>query len=499
MRSRANILVVDDEGIVRDGCMRILGKEDCNVQVAESGNEGLEFIKQKGFDIVLLDLKMPGMSGMEVLRIINEAYPDIIVIVITGYATVESAVEAMKEGAYDYIPKPFTPDQLRIVVRRAIEKKALLREAEYLRQEREKGLQDIATERSKVKTIINCMADGVLVTDREGGVVLHNPAAMKMLGIMDTSIVGKPLSQSIKDKNLAELATKVLTTADTDHITISQELPLGESGETVLMAHLAPVKNEAGEVLGSVTVLQDISQLKAIDKMKSDFVAMVAHEFKSPLSSIQQQMSVILGGMAGEVNERQRKILGRVKERTQGLLKLISDLLDISKIEAGIVVQHKEPLQLTEIIQETTDLIRFQAEAKNITLRLSVAPSLPMINADRHDIEEAFTNLIDNALRYTPEGGQVTIRAGTKGEYLHVEVSDTGIGISKEDLPRIFDKFYRVKTDQTRHITGSGLGLSIVKGIVEAYFGSIQVESEVGKGTTFTVLLPRGFDASQQT
>lgn len=488
-----DILVIDDEANIRDGCNRILTKEGWGVKTAVSGKEGLDLAQKESFDIVLLDLKMPGMDGMEVLRTINKMSPGLITIVITGYATVESAVEAMKEGAYDYIPKPFTPDQLRIVVKRAAEKRALQLQAEYLLRERERGLRDIATEKSRIKTIINCMADGVLVTDWDGQIVLYNPAAARMLEILDVSIIGKPIHQCVKNGKLAELIAKILTPKNTSYFTISHELPIGEPGQTFLRAHLAPVRNEGGEILGSVTVLQDISQLKALDKMRSDFVAMVSHELRSPLTSIQQHLSVILTGMVGNTTQKQEEILHKAKKKASDLIALINDLLDISRIEAGIVVQEKEPLQLSEVLQKTVDLMRSQAEAKNIILESSAVPQLPIINADRDNMEEVFTNLVSNAINYTPEGGQVTVEARTEGEYLCVEVSDTGIGIRKEALPRIFDKFYRVKTDQTRHIAGTGLGLSIVKGIVEAHLGSIQVKSEVGKGTTFTVLLPKGF------
>ncbi|MDP3017354.1 MAG: response regulator, partial [Deltaproteobacteria bacterium] len=189
MPDQVNILVIDDEQIMRDGSSRILSKDGWGVITAENGQLGLDVIKSRSedIDVILLDLMMPGMSGMEVLDHIRAINPNLLVIVITGYATVESAVEAMKKGAYDFIPKPFTPDQLRIVVRRALEKRSLQKEAEFLRREREKSLRDIATEKSKVKTIINCMGDGVLVCDRDGCIVLTNPAAGRMLKVSETS------------------------------------------------------------------------------------------------------------------------------------------------------------------------------------------------------------------------------------------------------------------------------------------------------------------------
>lgn len=196
--SRPKILIVDDEKIIRDGCNRILSKENIEVHLAENGEMGLEKIRDKAFDCLLLDLMMPGLSGMQVLDEIRKAHPELIVIVITGYATVENAVEAMKRGAYDFIAKPFTPDQLRLVVRRALEKIYLIREAEMLRLERERSLRDIATEKSRITAIISCMADGVLVVDREGNIVLNNPAVTKLLDIGEKSIIGKPLLEGLR-------------------------------------------------------------------------------------------------------------------------------------------------------------------------------------------------------------------------------------------------------------------------------------------------------------
>ena len=493
MPNQVNILVIDDEQIMREGCSRILSKDGLVVICAENGNRGLEEIKGRpeNIDVILLDLMMPGMSGMEVLDHIRTIDPNLLVIVITGYATVESAVEAMKKGAYDFIPKPFTPDQLRIIVRRALERRTLQKEAEFLRREREKSLRDIATEKSKIKTIINCMGDGVLVCDRDSCIVLSNPAASRMLKVPESSLIGNFLPQCNLHSELSKMIQESLATTDKSYSSVSQELSLGESGEIFLRAHTAPVQNDLGETMGSVTVLQDISHLKELDKMKSEFIAMVTHELRAPIAAVEQQLTVILNKMAGEITEKQGQLLSRAKERIKGLLTLIKDLLDLSKIEAGMMVQYKEPLHLHEVVQKVVDLMRAEAEAKKLDLQFTAPPQLSLISADRNSMEGIFTNLISNAIKYTPEGGKVWVHLEEEGGFVKATVSDTGIGIKKEDLSRIFDKFYRVKTVETRQIVGTGLGLSIVKSVVDAHLGSIFVESEEGGGTIFTVLLPK--------
>jgi PAS domain S-box-containing protein len=335
------------------------------------------------------------------------------------------------------------------------------------------------------------MGDGVLVCDGDGYIVLTNPAASRMLLTSETSLLGNLFPQCNLNSELSKTIEESLKTKDMSYTSVSQELSLGESGEIFLRAHTAPVRNDVGETIGSVTVLQDISHLKELDKMKSEFIAMVTHELRAPIAAVEQQLTVILNKMAGEVTEKQEKLLNRAKERTRGLLNLIKDLLDLSKIEAGKMVQYKEPLALQEVIQRVVDLMRVEAENKKIDLQFSSPPKVPMINADRNSMEGIFTNLISNAIKYTPEGGKVWVTLGEGGGFVKATVSDTGIGLKKEDLPRIFDKFYRVKTTETRQIVGTGLGLSIVKSIVDAHLGSISVESEEGGGTTFTVLLPR--------
>lgn len=486
--SPVRILVVDDEKIIRDGCTKILSKEEgCEVQTVASGEDGLRRLQEAPWDLLLLDLKMPGLSGMEVLQRVQENYPDLLVVVITGYATVESAVEAMKAGAYDFVPKPFAPDQLRIVVNRALEKKALEKEADLLRREREKGLREIAEEKSKIKTIILSMADGVLVTDHEKHVVLYNPAAVRMLGMKTLPSLAQTIENCVETDCLKELAAKISQVSGEARSAVTQEVVV--DGVT-LMAYIAPVRSEEGEVLGAVTVLRDISILKAMDRMKSDFVAMVVHELRAPLASVEQQLSVVVDRIIGELNDRQSEMLGRAKERTHALMTLIHDLLDLSKIEAGFVVQQKEPIQIGEVLEKAVAMLTVQAQEKRIALHLSPLPSLPGVVADRRSIEEVFVNLLSNAIKYTAEDGWVRVEGYITGSDLCIEVADSGIGISAEDLPHIFDKFYRVKNAQTRKITGTGLGLPIVKHIVEAHLGTVQVESQPGVGSKFRVYLP---------
>jgi signal transduction histidine kinase/DNA-binding response OmpR family regulator len=483
-----SVLIADDERVIREGIQRILARENLEILSVEDGLKAWEQVQQRSFDLLLIDLKMPRLDGLELLQRVKGVYPDQIVVIITGHATIEAAVEAMKYGAYDFITKPFLPDQLRLVVRRALEKRGLEIEARQLREEREKSLKDIAMEKSRIQTIIHCMASGVLVTDRDQVVVLHNPALTHLLKIPERPLVGHPLPQSRSLKVLGDTIAQVLK--ENGPRTISQESEVEDRNPVYIRAHTAAVSADDGEILGSVSVIEDITYLKALDQMKNEFVAMVAHELRSPLSAISQQISVILQGLAGQVTARQQELLNRSQERAKGLLDMIRDLLDISKIETGRAFQQKEALSLGPLAEKTVAFFLPQAQAKKQTLTLQAEENLPLINADPQAMEEVLTNLISNALKFTPENGTIRVLLRPEADFLLIRVSDNGIGLAQDDIPRIFDKFYRVKSEKTRQIVGTGLGLPIVKQVVEAHLGYIRVESQPDQGTTFNVFIP---------
>ncbi len=487
---RTVVLVIDDEQVLRDGAERILSRMDCQVLKATRGEEGLDVLQKEPVAIVLLDMKMPGIDGMEVLKRIVEMDRGILVIVITGYATVETAIEAMKRGAYDFIPKPYEPDQLRIVVNRAREKLQLQREAERMAQERKRTLLDLHTEKSRIHTIIEYLPNGVIVTDATGQVVLINPAFHELLGLSKSLGPGEQIGAYISDPGLCRLITEISQGKhiDFDDIpTYEFELP----GQKFLLARGRPVLGERRECLGAVVNLVDISAMKALDKMKSEFVAKVSHELRSPLSTIHEQLAVVLSDMVGGSSQDDMNILSRAKEKTQGLISTIGDLLDLSRIEAGIAAKESNPIQLEDLLKNIVDFLEVKAKAKGQTLTLEApAEPLPSMTADPLALESVFGNLITNAINYTQEGGTIQVIVDMAGMNFRVIVKDNGIGIPAKYVDKIFERFYRIKNEKTRYVTGTGLGLPIVKGIVDSMGGYIDVESESGKGTAFTVILP---------
>jgi len=359
---RETILIIDDEESMRDSCSLILKKDGYNIESAEDGNRGLEKIKTVKPDLVLIDLKMPGLSGFEVLDEVKLIDPEIIPVVITGYATVESAVEAMKRGAYDFLPKPFTPQEFRIIIKRGLERKKLAQEAEMLRSE----------------------------------------------------------------KKLIE----------------------------------------------------------------ENFITMVSHQLRSPLVAILQYFEVLLGGMVGDIQSEQRAMILKAQNRLEKLLELINDWLDVARMNSGTIVEKRQPILLRDILKKLVEFMRPTAEENGIQLHLQPPGGQDSVMGDPESLEQVFTNLISNAIKYNRPEGSVTISTKEEDTHIVVTVSDTGMGIPEEHLPFIFDQFYRVHRTENQRNKGSGLGLTIAKKIVEAHEGAIEVSSEEGIGSVFTVRLP---------
>lgn len=490
IRPDALVLVVDDEQDIRDASERILSRVGYQVQNASRGDEALDILNKESVDIMLLDLKMPGMDGMEVLERIREQNTEIQVIVITGYATVETAIEAMKQGAYDFIPKPFEPDQLRIVVNRAWEKIHFVKEAKRLEQERNRTLSDLDTEKSRIRTIIESFPSGVVVTDTKGRVMLMNPAFRQLIGIDPALKTGNPFEDYLPNEDLCRLVLEISQGKHVDYDDIP-DYEFSLPGEKYFIARGQPVLGEKKECLGAVLNIVDISDMKLLDQLKSEFVAKVSHELRSPLSTIHEQLALVIKDMVGEDFAQDQYILDRAREKTKGLISLIGDLLDLSRIEEGIICQEPQPVRLDEILGNIIDFLKTSAQKKNQSLTLSLPQNiLPELIADPIALESIFGNLITNAINYTQEGGKIIIAVDMAGINMRVMIKDNGFGIADKYIDKIFERFYRVKDDKTRYITGTGLGLPIVKGLLDSMGGLIDVESESGKGSVFTVLLP---------
>ena len=489
-RPDAAILVVDDEQDIRDASERILVRTGFQVLKATNGMEALKILDTDSIDIVLLDLKMPGMDGLEILKRIRNVSETIQVIVITGYATVETAIEAMKQGAYDFIPKPFEPDQLRIVVNRAWEKIRFIQEAQRLEREKNRTLYDLDTEKSRIRTIIESLPSGVVVTNPKGHVVLMNPSFRQLIGLDPGQKAEGPIYDYLPDEKICRIIVEISQGkhVDFDDIPVL-EFSVGDN--RYLMAKGQPVLGERKECLGAVLNVVDITTMKLLDQLKSEFVAKVSHELRSPLSTIHEQLAIVIRDLVDEDSIQDQHILTRAREKTKGLISLIGDLLDLSRIEEGIICHEPQTVRLEELLKNIIEFLKPSAQKKNQSLDLLLPEqALPELIADPIALESVFGNLITNAINYTQEGGEIHVMADRAGINIRVRVKDNGFGIAEKYLDKIFERFFRVKDDKTRYITGTGLGLPIVKGLLDSMGGIIDVESEHNKGSLFTVLLP---------
>ena len=487
--NKDRILVVDDELGMREGCRKVLTSEGFVVETAEDGVAALELFKEKNkFAVALIDLMMPRMGGIELIEEIRKFDGDIVLLVITAYATIGTAVEATKKGAYGYIPKPFTPDELLLPVKNGLEKRELSLRSRKLQRERDEKLLEVAYERSKGSTIIKCMSDGVIVVNREGNIVLTNTTINRFIPEC-TNIPNLAPHNTLACKDLVAVITEILS-SDASPKIVSKEISREES---TYMVNASPLVDNNGEMLGAVAILRDISELKKLEATKATFISMVSHEVTSHLGAIEGYLNLLLTSEDKDFSEDHKKMMERMSLRAQALRTMVSDLTNISAIETGRFSIKRVPLALSESVDEVLQLCIEKAESKKIELKCDYSDSSRELNilADKEALSTIVRNLIDNAIKYTPEGGHVSVSVSQEGKYVKVSVADDGIGMSAEEKNKIFEEFYRVKNKYTSSIPGSGLGLSLVKRLLDMHEGKILVESASGEGSVFTIILPK--------
>jgi len=361
MDDKSRILIIDDEDVILDSCSLILEGSGYLVQTAQDGAAGLRAVEEFQPDLVFIDLKMPGIPGMEVLEKINEIDSTIVTVVITGFATVGSAVDAMKKGAYDFLPKPFTPEEYRLITRRGLERRRLVLETIALRREKE--------------------------------------------------------------------------------------------------------------------------------MMREQFASIVSHELKAPLGAVQQNLFALEFELTDTLNEGQKEKMGRLKTRIDDMLKLINSWLRVISVDINKLKEGFKQIPITLPISRALENVESLATRKNIEIATSISDTLSPIHGDELSLSEAFVNILGNAVKYSRDGSKVIVQAEEADNEIVLLIKDTGIGIPPEDIPHIFEGFYRGKDVQAM-TEGHGIGLAVSRQIVEAHNGSIAVESEMGKGSTFVIRLP---------
>src|SRR2546425_5239189 len=348
---------------------------------------------------------------------------------------------------------------------------------------------DLGHEQAKATAILDGMIEGVIAVDGRDIILLMNDRARSMFGLDATRGEGKPFLEVIRNTELHE-AFREGRGVDRGNVA-HRELRLASPVERRLQVNAVPLRLGANEV-GVVMVLHDVTELRRLEQVRTEFVANVSHELRTPLTAIQGYLETLLAG-ALEEQEHARRFLEIVFRHTERLGRLLNDLMDLSNIELGRVALKLAPTRLDEAVDAVLAIIGPKAKSGKVGLRSQLPRDLPPVPADRDRLVQILINLVDNAVKYTPEGGRVTVRVQEPAAgWIEVDVIDTGIGIPPSDLPRITERFYRVDKARSRELGGTGLGLAIVKHLVFAHGGQLKIESEPGRGTTVRVWLNVG-------
>ena len=667
----ANILLVDDDKNIVSVFTKVLEGEGYSVVSAHNGYKAMEKIESEDFHLAIVDITMPGPDGIEILKHIKSSDKDTEVIMISGYASLDTAIEAMRQGAHDYIVKPLDIAAIPAAVTRGLQKQRQTIEAKQLLSQLERktfelaalhevrdaigytldyreliepamcslrrviahdasaflfmtdeahvelttwidhnapsGIADqlkrniidafsivvadgslthdiavhkrgteefapvegetpselrsfltvalviggiaearlagmisissykenafdtnasrlfyniannvsnalerlttvVAGEKSKLEMMVRSMTDGVIMFDQRGRMAVLNPAARRMLALEETIDAGH-LAKRIGNTRLSRALDRIWNHRGAGDLVLGEdgfeeEIPI-EGLRRVLSANVSPINGNDGKTHGIVALLRDITRQKEIDDAKSAFVSAVSHELRTPLTVVKNAISIV--DMAGEVNEQQQKFLSLCERNIERLERLINNILDFSKLEDGKLEMDFGPVDLKALAQESIAALQDLATRKSIDIILNMPDDLPTIYGDYNRLDQVYTNILDNARKYTPENGQITVEARlvsppySFGElmpmprilpdpgFVEVSISDTGEGISPEDQKRIFGRFEQAGK---AYELGIGLGLSIVKKIIENHYGRIWVESKPKKGSKFSFILP---------
>jgi NtrC-family two-component system sensor histidine kinase KinB len=368
------------------------------------------------------------------------------------------------------------------------------RMAERIRELRRSDLGKLLVAQQTTEAAIDSLYDPVIVTDSEGRVTRTNTAAERLFGPREAT-VGKPIDQVARDIRVAQVVTDVLRSErPVASESAGAVLPWAVDGaQRAFRVRSTPMRDADDHLVGAVTLLQDITHLSEISRLKSEFIAAASHELRTPLTSLQMGIHLLLEGSLGSMTERQQRVVQVCSDDATRLDRLMQELLDLSKIESGDTAPVRAPVPAFTLAHDAVESIRLQADARSVRLNIDAPPGLPHVFADRQQIQRVIVNLLTNALRATGAGGTITVSGVQRNGEVVFSVTDTGAGIPREYLSRIFEPFVQVPNASPG---GSGLGLTIARRIVEAHGGRLAVQSEPGRGSTFTFTVPVGTGAA---
>ena len=475
------ILLVEDDAdhiLLTKRVLRDAGK-DYEVDSEEGTKEALKKIMEKHYDLVLCDYRLPGLTGLDILREIKRKGIDLPFVIVTAAGSEKIAVDLMKEGAYDYVIKDslFT-EKLPAVIDTTLERYKVKKEKEKLKEK-------LHSSHVQMQNIVQKNPDAMVILDKDGKILFLNQAAGYIFGRKKEELLGTSFGFP-------------LVTTETAQINIvrkSEEPGIGEMRVTTIEweeqpAYLASI-HDITELKKSEALKAEIDERMRMNKLKDEFISTVSHELRTPLTTMKEFTSIISDEIPGKLTKEQREYIDIIKGNIDRLARLINNLLDISKIESGKIKPQKVSVNLINLVNAVISELKSKADEKHIEFEMLFPTSLPDVYIDPDNIIQVFTNLIGNAVKFTPEKGEIKVEIKDKKEHIECSVADTGKGIARKDIGKIFGRFQQLGRVPGPGAKGTGLGLAITKELVEMHNGKIRVESELGKGSKFIFNLPK--------
>lgn len=510
------IIVVDDESMMLSTLKMLLeleGFED--VEFFDNPKNALDSIKNSIPDLIISDFMMPQMNGIEFLSEAKKTCPNTSMILLTGYADKENAIKAINDvGIYKYIEKPWDNEDLLINIRNGLERSGLIDELnkkieelsqaksqleKYSHSLEEIVLQktaDLVESNTKLSAIINYCADGIVIVSSDAAIVQANPAFENITGLDKHLLEGKKLEELIfSDENKIQKITNeqkelLLRDAAIKNFINDKKIPVE--------INFAPILSDKKQSdINYVGVVRNVSLQKEMDRLRDDFIATLTHDLRTPLLAAIQTLQFFLDGTLGDISARQKTLLDTMKKSNEDMLGLVNALLEVYKYESGKLNLCKTTFSLKHFIEDCIAQIKPLADKKEINISVDYVDTQEAdITADKNELRRVLLNLCGNALNHTPNGGKIEISAVNKDSDLILNVKDTGIGIPKNDITKLFKRFSQ-GTSKKRS-AGTGLGLYLSRQIVEAHDGKIWAESEVSKGSVFSVLIPKSLNVKDK-
>jgi two-component system phosphate regulon sensor histidine kinase PhoR len=475
--SEIRILIVDDDHSLLEALpeairLRMNGLE---IDTCDTATAALERLREIDYDAIVTDIKMPGMDGLALLESIQETRPRTPTLLITGHGEQDLAVQALRGGAYDYIAKPIDRDYFVASLARAIQLKSLDRQIDKQR---------VALERHA--RVLEHVDDGVFLVDEDGLIQHWNPAAEAITGLAAEGVLDRAAAEAIPGWESMSAIVPVASEPGPGS-TEAKTLPLEIDGRELWLSISGVAFDD-----GVVYAFRNLTEERALDELKGEFVATVSHELRTPLAAIYGSAQTLLRRDIELDPTSKERLLAVIASESERLTRIASDILLANNIDSGRLHLERNPLDVGQLASEVVEQMRnVFAARENVVIELDACDEAAFVACDADRLRQVLINLVDNAVKYSPDGGRVKVRIEPNEHQLRLLVLDEGLGIAHGEQRRIFGKFYRVDPQQTRGVGGTGLGLYISRELVRLMGGRLSVTSKEGEGSTFVVELPR--------